>query len=154
FIIWFVYLIIGLFTFQDNVNAGAFGDSFGILNTLFSGLALGGVIFTVYQQKKELELQRQELKATREEMQKSTIAQQNSERALSDQVKSMELTAKISGLNTMLRVETALMEKLDMGNPGFADAFLKARKIRSLIANLLNDQDLNNIINPKKGSES
>jgi len=35
-----------------------FGDMFGALNALFSGLAFGGIIYTIRQQKEELELQR------------------------------------------------------------------------------------------------
>ncbi len=137
FLIWLIFFILGLCLFQEKVNVGAFGDSFGILNTLFSGLALGGVIFTVYQQKKELELQREELQATREEMKKSTIAQQNSEMALSEQVKSMELTAKLNGLNTMLQVQIALMNKYKKSNPGFKQAQKEVEKIKTLVANLL-----------------
>lgn len=45
---------------------GEFGDKFGIVNSLFSGLAFAGIIITIYMQKHELELQRRELKATRE----------------------------------------------------------------------------------------
>lgn len=49
-------------------KAGVFGDSFGIVNALFSGLAFGGVIITILLQRNELALQREELKATRKEM--------------------------------------------------------------------------------------
>jgi hypothetical protein len=45
----------------------AFGDVFNALSALFSGLALAGIIFTVRQQKQELELQRNELILTRGE---------------------------------------------------------------------------------------
>jgi len=46
--------------------AGAFGDKFGAVNSIFSGLAFGGIIFTILLQKKELRLQREELRETRE----------------------------------------------------------------------------------------
>lgn len=46
---------------------GQFGDMFGAINSLFSGLALAGIIFTIFLQKKELGLQRQELRDTRKE---------------------------------------------------------------------------------------
>ncbi len=42
-------------------NAGVFGDSFGVLNSLFSGLAFAGVIITILLQRDELRLQREEL---------------------------------------------------------------------------------------------
>ena len=46
---------------------GAFGDKFGFINSLFSGLALTGIIISIYFQQKELSLQRNELVETREE---------------------------------------------------------------------------------------
>ncbi len=48
-------------------GAGEVGDIFGAANSLFSGLAMAGIIFTILLQKKELKLQREELRATREE---------------------------------------------------------------------------------------
>lgn len=58
---WFMY------TQVQYVNRGPYGDMFGMINSLFSGLALGGIIFTILLQRKELGLQREELKATRQE---------------------------------------------------------------------------------------
>ncbi len=51
---------------------GTFGDMFGAVNSLFSGLALAGVIIAIFLQRKELELQRQELELTRGEFKKQT----------------------------------------------------------------------------------
>lgn len=48
-------------------NAGIFGDSFGIITSLFSGLAFTGMIVTILLQKEELSLQRNELSLTRKE---------------------------------------------------------------------------------------
>ena len=56
-------------------GAGQFGDSFGAINALFSGLALGGVIVAIWLQSRELELQR-------EEMSKGVEAQQDSARLI------------------------------------------------------------------------
>ncbi len=42
-------------------NAALYGDSFGILNSLFSGLAFAGIIITILLQRDELRLQREEL---------------------------------------------------------------------------------------------
>ncbi|WP_318484867.1 putative phage abortive infection protein [Photobacterium leiognathi] len=49
-------------------KAGVFGDSFGILTSLFSALAFAGMIITILLQKEELGLQRQELADTRQEI--------------------------------------------------------------------------------------
>jgi hypothetical protein len=48
---------------------GTFGDMFGAINALFSGLAFAGVIIAILLQRGELRLQREELTLTREEMQ-------------------------------------------------------------------------------------
>ena len=58
---------------------GLFGDKFGSVNALFSGLAFAGLIFTIILQKKELALQREELSQTREELkgQKEQLTEQN-----------------------------------------------------------------------------
>lgn len=47
---------------------GTFGDMFGAVNALFSGLAFAGMIITLLQQKEELSLQRKELEDTRKEL--------------------------------------------------------------------------------------
>lgn len=58
---------------------GQFGDMFGWVNALFSGLAFAGLIYTIFLQRNELSLQREELRATREEMkgQKEQLEAQN-----------------------------------------------------------------------------
>lgn len=63
FAIWVLSGII-LYYVEDR---GTFGDMFGAINALFSGLAFAGLIYTVLLQKEELMLQREELKSTRGE---------------------------------------------------------------------------------------
>ena len=61
--------LIGFFPWwiEDN-NRGIFGDSFGGVNALISGLAFAGVIYAIWLQQKELALQREELKNSRKEL--------------------------------------------------------------------------------------
>lgn len=47
---------------------GTFGDQFGAVNALFSGLAFAGLIYTIMLQRKDLKLQRQDLKLQRKEL--------------------------------------------------------------------------------------
>lgn len=59
-------------TFPDNScdylsNRGTFGDKFGFINSLFSGLALTGIVISIYFQQIELKLQRNEIVETRKE---------------------------------------------------------------------------------------
>jgi hypothetical protein len=59
--LWLAVPFLG-WLFSKPADAGTFGDSFGSVNALFTGLAFGGLIYTILLQRKELELQRQELK--------------------------------------------------------------------------------------------
>jgi hypothetical protein len=75
-----VYLIVGILAIfllywyfvSTTINAtqdrGFFGDMFGGLNTLFSGLAFAVIAYSIFQQREELALQREELALQRQEM--------------------------------------------------------------------------------------
>ena len=74
--------------FCDWTQKGLFGDSFGALNSFFSGLALAGVIITVYLQSRELRLQRKEMRGSRD--------------ALREQAKKMENSSQIQALGVLI----------------------------------------------------
>lgn len=84
------------------LGPGSFGDAFGVINTLFSGLAFAGVIYAIILQKKELALQREELKETRKELARSAAAQEKSEKALADQVKVAAAAARLQSANQVI----------------------------------------------------
>jgi hypothetical protein len=70
----FVILILGLWYYTyfelkdlDADERGTFGDMFGSVNAIYSGLAFAGIIFTILLQRKELQYQREELRETRQE---------------------------------------------------------------------------------------
>ena len=81
-IVIIIWLALGFFVYYYLLawtERGAFGDMFGAVNALFSGLAFAGILIALYMQKHELELQREELSATREELkgQKKQLEIQN-----------------------------------------------------------------------------
>lgn len=78
-VLWILSLILIPSYLDGWNNRGTFGDMFGAVNALFSGLAFGGLIYTIYLQSKELSLQREELEQTREELkgQKIQLEKQN-----------------------------------------------------------------------------
>ncbi|WP_053978180.1 hypothetical protein [Mangrovimonas xylaniphaga] len=78
------------------------GDSFGTINSLFSGLAFAGIIYTILLQRKELALQRQELKETRLELERSANAQEKSETQQKRQSENLKQTAKLNALSTLV----------------------------------------------------
>jgi len=63
-----------------------FGDMFGAVNSLFSGLALAGVVYAILLQRQELALQRQELELTRHELERAATAQVKSADLLREQL--------------------------------------------------------------------
>ena len=89
--IWIVIAIIGVIAMwglswwgiskfiNEPTNQGTFGDMFGAVNALFSGLAFAGLIATLLYQKEELKLQQEELQQTREELkgQREEFEEQN-----------------------------------------------------------------------------
>jgi hypothetical protein len=89
--IWIVVAIIGVLAawglswwlinkhIDCSTERGTFGDMFGAVNALFSGLAFAGLIVTLLYQKEELKLQREELRETRNELnaQKLEFQEQN-----------------------------------------------------------------------------
>ncbi len=90
----YVLIVNGLYPKLE--DRALFGDMFGGLGALFSGFAFMGLIYTII-------LQREDLKLTRKELAKTAEAQQKSEEALREQIKSMEKTAELNGLNSILQ---------------------------------------------------
>lgn len=73
-VIWGISIAVLRWLFPEIGERGQFGDTFGVINALFSGLALGGVIYAILLQKEELALQREELAETRGEMKEQKLA--------------------------------------------------------------------------------
>ncbi len=76
-------------------SGGLFGDSFGAVNSLFSGLALTGILIALFLQRSELRYHREELMLTRE-------AQETTSMALHQQVEVAQLAARLNALTTVL----------------------------------------------------
>ena len=57
-----------VFFISDENIRGTFGDQFGAVNALFSGLAFAGLIYTIILQNRDLAMQREDLRLQREEL--------------------------------------------------------------------------------------
>lgn len=68
-LLWAVSTIIILKILPDTQDHGTFGDLFGAVNALFSGLVFLGVLIVILLQRQELKLQREKLEQTRFELQ-------------------------------------------------------------------------------------
>lgn len=78
-VISLIWAISGYFLYGEK-ERGTFGDMFGAVNALFSGLAFATLIYTTWMQREELALQREELTSTRNEIteQRRQMEQQSS----------------------------------------------------------------------------
>lgn len=66
FVLWVASIPLVMLYYGEPGNSSEFGDMFGAVNALFSGLALAGIIYAIIIQRQELILTRQELTRTAE----------------------------------------------------------------------------------------
>jgi Putative phage abortive infection protein len=71
----YAFFIIGIDNnqFSDIQKLGSLGDSFGLLTSLFTGLAFAGLLVTLQLQRQDLEKTHEELEATRKQMEFSRL---------------------------------------------------------------------------------
>ena len=107
FLVWLIYGGLVLFfswpIFPLSVEKlGQIGGTFGALNALFSGLAMVGVVITVYLQRKELSLQRIELSESRKQFARTADAQEMNVRLMALSELLREYGDDLSTTNTAL----------------------------------------------------
>ncbi|MCH6256783.1 hypothetical protein MLD52_09515 [Puniceicoccaceae bacterium K14] len=103
--------------FYTGGESGEFGDLFGSVNTFFSGVAMWGVIISLY-------LQRRELNQNAVEMEKST-------NALSEQVEIGRLAAQMNALPALIEDLQASIKKNEYVDEKWA--FNSADNVRQLM---------------------
>ena len=86
-IIWLITPVITYFLYPQLMDRGQFGDLFGSVNALFSGLAFSGLIYTIFLQKQEIA--------------KLESAQRETEKLLRAQVLSAEHSTKLSAIKIL-----------------------------------------------------
>lgn len=70
--VWILTWIITDYFIIDPSDRGSFGDKFGSINSLFSGLAFATLIYTILLQREEIKLQRKDIKIQIDELVRST----------------------------------------------------------------------------------
>jgi len=135
-VLWLSTLLVGYALFPSWTERGQFGDLFGSVNALFSGLAFAGLIYAILLQRHELALQRTELKLQRQEMAASRA----------------ELAAQVAAQNALSRAtigqirvaaEQARIEAMKMDStsktPGFREEWVRSiKKIADRINEIAN----------------
>lgn len=71
FVLWVIY---GVYAYRSTNEFNAFGDAFGALNTLFSGLAFAALVVALLMQRQELANQLEELRESRKALHASAEA--------------------------------------------------------------------------------
>ncbi len=91
---------------ESDITRGVFGDMFGAVNAIFSGLAFAGIILSLYMQRIELRIQRKELKLTRKEVKRT-----NKEFKLQNQT--MELQKFENTFFNLLNIHHDIVKNID-----------------------------------------
>jgi hypothetical protein len=137
FLLWLSSWFILITLIDDTSERGLFGDMFGAVNSLFSGLAFGGVIYAILLQREELQLQREDLSETRRELARSADAQERSERALAAQVRAAAISARLSAVSFMIREEIEHLDVYHANQLGKdRPAALTAGQLETLVAKM------------------
>lgn len=129
-IVWFgtgIFIWYGPF-WDGMAERGQFGDLFGAVNALFSGLAFGGVIYAIFLQRNELSLQRRELELTRVELRKAAEAQERFHEALAEQGRLQALTASLSAYDSLVDVYENRIRRLKVSEEPFSSIESQSEK--------------------------
>lgn len=122
-LVWMGSAVVIFFSFDNWTDRGTFGDLFGAINALFSGLAFAALIYTILLQRKEINQNKEEIVLNRKELSKSVKAQQATSKALISQAEQTHLTAKINAMNSLMSYYNSQIE-----NPKSSDQIVELAK--------------------------
>lgn len=119
----------------NKMDRGTFGDMFGAVNSLFSGLAFATLIYTTF-------LQRWELRETRKELMRTAAAQEASETALRVQAEAAAKSANLAAVNALLTYYRGELERgrknhSYMGNTSDREEFARVLKCEKELVQIL-----------------
>lgn len=119
-------------------EAGLFGDTFGAINALFSGLALTGVAFAILLQHQELDATNEQLKIARNEAAESESARRQTSDLMLRQTELMLATAR---LNAAQAISNTLRgnEMMDIMYRGRLEPVSRVAVNRQYIRMVVND---------------
>ncbi len=129
-IIIFIFCLIAIFniiwSFFDQTKSNIIGDSSGLLNTIFSGLAFLLLIYTAALQKDELSLQRKELEQTREEL-------RGQKEQFEIQTKTLKRQQFENTFFNMLSLQQNIIDNLEYGLRG-SNKYCTSRKVFQVLS--------------------
>ena len=146
FVVW-IASILGAMQFLPSwAVRGQFGDAFGSVNSLFTGLAFAGVIYTIYLQRTELSLQRDELRLQREEMAASR-------RELANQGLQQQNLLLASVAELKIRAKEAVIAAIEMESFAFTAAARPAKSAPAIRQVVVDMQQIIEDVTNEIGSE-
>lgn len=101
-VLWLLSGVLILIFLDEWSDRGTFGDLFGSINALFSGLAFAALIYTIVLQREEIKTNREEIGLNRKEMAKGAKLQQKAQQILMQQVDQTHLSAKMNAMRTLV----------------------------------------------------
>ena len=125
-ILWILCPIVIRLIYPGMQERGQAGDLFGAVNSLFSGLAFAGIIWSLRLQQTQLEMQKEELKLQREEQIASRIELKGQKEQLQEQSKIFELQRFENSFFAMLDLYRE-NKKLFTGNNSFEELYAKLK---------------------------
>jgi uncharacterized protein YqgV (UPF0045/DUF77 family) len=144
-LIWAISGVAVVYFIDSWQDRGTFGDLFGAINALFSGLAFAAILYTIHFQREEIRLNRDEITLNRKELAKSVKAQQDSQSALKQQVEQTHLSATMNAMNTLIEYYNNQIESTKSSEETIQKAREKRRaiirKIDELIDGLENSEN-------------
>ncbi len=113
---WIITAVVIISFIPDWETRGQFGDLFGSVNALFSGLAFAGLYYTIYLQRKQLELQQNELQLQREELKLQREEMGASRKELSNQVEAQKALFRASAAQIAVAAMQAKIEAIKISS--------------------------------------
>lgn len=126
--------------FDDWSDRGTFGDMFGAVNALFSGLAFAGLIITLIQQKEELGLQRAELAETRKEMERQRLEMERQSNEYKEQNKTIKYQRFENTLFSMIASFRELKNAIYYKTTDIAEDYFREGRGESLFRSFYEDK--------------
>ena len=134
--IWVAYLYIAFQALKSASptgisSLGQFGDTFGAINALFTGLALSGLVYTAL-------LQHEQVRAQRQELQQQAYDSAANREALSREKREQFLTARLNATVVLLQANEAMMG-FSLADDDYArlQGLRETRKLRQQVSLLL-----------------
>lgn len=141
FVLWALSGILTLLFLNQWSDRGTFGDLFGSVNALFSGLAFAALIYTIVLQREEIKSNREEIILNRKELAKGAKLQQKAQQLLTQQVKETHLSAKMNAMRTLVDYYNNQISNPKSNEATIENARTKRKNIIHLIDELIDGLD-------------